>query len=72
MVLIFKHAPITGSNTSATARYPEVMCEIVFSSLFPDLVFKEVPAMPVCVVAQEHVEKGPREQVHRGPWTVVH
>ena len=67
----FKHAPITGSNTSTTARYPEIMCEIVFSSLFPDLVFKEVPAMPVCeaavcVVAQEHVEKEPKEQVYGG------
>ena len=68
----FKHAPITGSNTSTTARYPEITCEIVFSSLFPGLVFKEVPAMPVCeaavcVVAQEHVEKEPKEQVYRGP-----
>ena len=70
----FKHAPITGSNTITTARsarYSEIMCEIVFSSLFPDLVFKEVPAMPiceaaVCVVAQEHVEKEPKEQVYRG------
>ena len=71
----FKHAPITGSNTSTTARYPEIMCEIVFSSLFPDLVFKEVPAMPiceaaVCVVAQEHVEKEPKEQVYRGPLVI--
>ena len=43
------------------------MCEVVFSSLFPELVFKEVPAMPVCEAAVCAVAQEPKEQVYRGP-----
>ena len=47
----FKHAPITGSNTSTTARYPEIMCEIVFSSLF--LAMKPTSARLLLVVCSK-------------------
>ncbi len=43
----FKHSTIEGSKTAMTARYPDMMCEMIHVALFPDIVHRHVPAMPV-------------------------
>ena len=60
----FEHAQIAGSNTPTTAIYPIYMCELVFSALFPEIVYRDVPAMPVmqsCEHVFQHVPNEPLE-----------
>ena len=60
----FEHAQIVGSNTPTTAIYPVYMCELVFSALFPEIVYRDVPAMPVmqsCEHVSQHVPNEPLE-----------
>ena len=54
----FKHAPITGSNTIQAQQQDTQKLRVRFFSLCE---------AAICVVAQEHMEKEPREQAYRGP-----
>ena len=55
----FKHAQAAGSNTARTAFYPQEMCKIIASALYPHVATPCAPAMPVqaVIVQEEHREK---------------
>ena len=49
----YKHAEISGSETSRTAAYPPKLCETFLHSLFPFIHDKRVPLNLICKVAQD-------------------
>ena len=60
----FKHSIIEGSKTNQTGFYPRIMCEYIVYSLYPDIISKHCPAMPVVFPSnhQEHREREPEEE----------
>ena len=60
----FKHSVIEGSKTTATGRYPKVMCEYIMYALYPDIIEKFCPAMPVMAFSEQqvHREREPEEE----------
>ena len=57
----FQHAPISGSRTRLTGFYPKEMCEYVMHAMYPDIISRHVPAMPVTQVIEQTVEHRERE-----------
>ena len=55
----FKHSVAEGSKTAGTAFYPPEMCHIILNSLYPDLICKNVPAMPCKTVERSAVVDAP-------------
>ena len=55
----FRHSSIEGGKTVKTGFYPIAMCQVIATSLFPDIVHASVPAMPVIssFKQEEHREK---------------
>ena len=69
----FKHAIIEGSSTNKTGFYPREMCEYIMHALYPDILAKNVPAMPVIKVtdtAQEHRENEPEKDINAMPMVI--
>ena len=61
----FQHAPVSGSRTHKTGFYPREMCEYVMHAMYPDIISRHVPAMPVTAITgepQEHREREPEEE----------
>ena len=70
----FKHAVIEGSSTRQTGFYPREMCEYIMHALYPDILVKSVPAMPVVAYEgheQQHRENDPpNEGVYAMPMII--
>ena len=43
----YKHAPFAGSKTRRTGFYTRLMCEYALHAMYPDIIIKHVPAIPV-------------------------
>eukprot|EP00434_Breviolum_minutum_P040269 symbB.v1.2.035778.t1/scaffold4900.1/size33223/1 len=69
----FKHAVIEGSSTRQTGFYPREMCEYIMRALYPDIVVKNVPAMPVVAFEeseQQHRENEPEKNTYAMPMVI--
>ena len=70
---VFKHAVIEGSSTRRTGFYPREMCEYIMHALYPDILVKNVPAMPVIGLddaRQEHRENEPEKDINAMPMVI--
>ena len=69
----FKHAVIEGSSTRQTGFYPMEMCEYIMHALYPDILVKNVPAMPVVAFEeseQQHRENEPEKNTYAMPMVI--
>ena len=56
------HAQAAGSNTAATAFYPELMCEKIARALYPARVCQQVPCCPVVPLSSEQPSHREKDQ----------
>ena len=66
----FKHAVIEGSSTRQTGFYPREMCEYIMHALYPDVLVRNVPAMPVVAFEEnehQHRENEPEKNTYAMP-----